>query len=169
MMIMKHSLFRFWPLLMLPISGMVMGSGAHNHFGTIASESRRLARTLPCQGHLSVVQGMPDFWGCMTGPAQTVKVSVNESEIHKGQTESIHMMWNDWTKDIGFGLHADQSLALKWTTAVVRIYAPNQVGAVVAAFKGKANQKFVTPDYLLTYTYEQGPGIGTHLVVITSK
>ena len=138
-------------------------------FGPFTTETARLEKAVACSnGKVSTDEGMPDLWGCIGGSAETVKLFVNESDAD-GQVENVKFMWNDWTKDIGYGLHADEALAEKWASAVAAIYAPEQAAEVVAAFKGKADKTISGDKFALAYTYHQGPAIGERMIVITSR
>lgn len=140
-----------------------------SHFGPFATETARLDKAVSCSnGKVSTDEGMPDLWGCIGGAAETVKLFVNESGTDE-QVQNVKFMWNDWTKDIGYGLHADEALAEKWASAVAATYAPEQAAEVMAAFKGKTDKAISNDKFALAYTYHQGPAIGERMIVITSR
>lgn len=138
-------------------------------FGTFAEETKRLESAVRCtNGKVSRDEGMPDLWGCIDGVAETVKLFVNESETD-GRVANVKFMWNDWTNDVGYGLHADKSLAEGWAKAVASTYAPQQVSEIMSAFKGKGNKTITNDKFSLAYTYDQGPSIGERMIVITAR
>ena len=58
------------------------------------------------------------------GTAETAKVWINESAYRPGVVSNIKVMWNDWIRDIGYGLHADEEEAAIMVGTFADIYAP---------------------------------------------
>lgn len=139
-------------------------------FASFDAEAAKLTTATGCRtGKTMRDAGFPALWGCIGGQAETVKLFINEAEGVPGKVGNFKLMWNDWTNDIGYGLHADKALADKWAKAVAELYAPGQESAVLNAFAGKQNKVITSDEFVLTYTYDQGPSIGERLIVVTQR
>lgn len=66
-------------------------------------------------------------------------------------------------------MHADKALATQWAEVIAEHYAPGQKKDMVRAFMGKRNAEFRGGTFELVYTYEQGPAIGEHLLVVKPR
>ncbi|GGD48000.1 hypothetical protein [Sinisalibacter lacisalsi] len=111
--------------------------------------------------------GMPDLWGCVFPGAEVLKLFVNEDG--KGGVKNVKIMWNDWTRDNGYGIHADRKIAMSWISALATRYAPHSVEAVVRAFKGTRDVTIDGDGYQLVFSYSKGPAIDERLLSITSE
>jgi len=139
-------------------------------FSPFAAEVQKVIKATSCRtGKTMRDPGLPALWGCISGSQETVKLFINEVDGEAGRVANVKLMWNDWTRDIGYGLHADKALATKWAEAIAQTYAPDQVSEVTAAFAAKRNRVITSEHYVLTYTYDQGPAIGERLIVITER
>jgi len=137
-------------------------------FGSFAAETRRLEDEIGCLSpNITDANNPPALWGCIGGFAETVKLFVNETD-GGGGVRNVKFMWNDWTIDGGYGLHADRDIAEAWLTAIATVYAPEQVADVLQIFRGKRNEVLTSDRFRLTYSYDQGPGIGERLLLIES-
>jgi hypothetical protein len=152
-----------------PSAGAPKNSLSPSNFLNFTEESDRLSRIIGCtDGKVVRDPGEPDLWGCIAGSAQTVKVSLYERDT-SGGVDDIQMEWDDWTADVGYGLHPDKELAYEWLTKVVGQYAPSQIDAAKSAFSDTNNVTFGDDKFRIAYTYRQGPSIGTRMIDITSK
>jgi hypothetical protein len=106
------------------------------------------------------------LYSCIGGNAETVKVFVNESG---GSVKNIKFMWNDWTKDLGDGIHADKILAESWLSKISSLYAEGLERQVKSIFFSDVSQKLETPNYVLEYRYTKGPAIDERLYIVTAK
>ena len=148
----------------------VQATHAGNGFQSFATKTDALTDLIKCpegSAKVSVTAGLPDLWGCILPGAEVVKIFVNERD--EDQVENIKLMWNDWTRDTGYGLHTDKAMAEAWLTAIATRYAPEQVDAVLSAFRGEEEAKIDSGAFLLTYRFDQGPAIAERLVTITEK
>lgn len=139
-------------------------------FQSFAAETAALAELIKCpDGHAKVTTtiGLPDLWGCILPGAEVLKLFVNERE--DGHVEDVKIMWNDWTRDTGHGLHADRAMAEAWVTAIATRYAPEQVERLLDAFRGEAEATVDEGALTLRYTFHQGPAIAERLITITRK
>lgn len=135
-------------------------------FGSFAAETRRLEGEIGCLSpKITDATNPPALWGCIGGYGETVKLFVNETD-GGGGVRNVKFIWNDWTRDAGYGLHADRELAEAWVTAIATVYAPNQLAEVLQVFRGKRNRTLISTGFKLTYTYDQGPSIGERMLVI---
>lgn len=139
-------------------------------FASFDAEASKLIAATGCQtGKTMRDAGFPALWGCIGGQAETVKLFINEAEGAPGKVGNFKFMWNDWTNDIGYGLHADKALADRWVKAVAEIYASGQEADILKAFASKQNKVITADEFVLTYTYDQGPSIGERLIVVTQR
>lgn len=106
------------------------------------------------------------LYSCIGGAGETIKVFVNEAN---GKVQNTKFMWNDWTKDLGYGIHADYGLAKSWLSKISPIYAQGYESQVEAMFFSELNQSLKTPNYLLEYRYTKGPSMDERLYIITSR
>lgn len=139
-------------------------------FQAFAAETAALAELIKCpEGSASVTTtpGMPDLWGCILPGAEVLKVFVNEGD--KDQVANVMVMWNDWTRDAGYGLHTDKAMAEAWVAAIATRYAPEQVDAVLTAFRSEADMTIDAGGFTLAYSYYQGPAIAERLIRIEEK
>lgn len=111
--------------------------------------------------------GLPDLWGCVFPGADVVKVFINEDG--NGGVENVKVMWNDWTRDTGYGVHTDKGMAEAWVTAIATRFAPEAVDRVLDAFRGNADASIAGDGHLLEYTYFKGPAIDERLITITAS
>jgi hypothetical protein len=111
--------------------------------------------------------GLPDLWSCVFPGADVVKVFINEDG--NGSVENVKVMWNDWTRDTGYGVHADKEMAEAWVTAIATRFAPEAVDRVLDAFRGNADASIAGDGHILVYTYSKGPAIDERLITITAS
>lgn len=83
------------------------------------------------------------------------------------QVANVKYLWNDWTRDIGYGIHTDSDMARAWPSAIATRHAPERVQDVVDAFGGSRDMVIKFSDYSLRYTHDKGPAIDERLFVIT--
>ena len=111
--------------------------------------------------------GMGRLYGCVGGNARTVKMFVNEDPNNPGKIANIKLMWNEWTKDNGYGLTADKDKAKVWARKAAHMFAPAQSDEIVNTFMGKQSKSIQDAgSYRLTYRHQKGPAIDKHLLVI---
>lgn len=111
-----------------------------------------------------------DGWGalfsCISGPAETSKFFINE-DLATGKVKSIKFLWNDWFKDVGYGLHADKAVAAKMLASVLTLYPIQQSAELRSAFSAKKNRNFKSESATFEYTFDRGPSIDERMIVIT--
>lgn len=161
-----HKIAVISTLSLVLASGMAMASG----FESFSAESSKSTKALNCinVGITPAEYGMGALYGCIQGKAQTVKWFINEVP-EKDSVENIKLMWNDWFKDIGYGIHADKQEAEKALMALIQLYAPGQASEVQQAFWDNTDQTIRSDEFILKYTYRRGPAIDERLIVVTSK
>lgn len=110
--------------------------------------------------------GMPGrLWSCVLGTAETAKLFVNEKP--GGGIQNIKAMWNDWTREGGFGLHADKAEFHRILLAVSRVYPSLELSEMVALAEGdRAATLRSGSGVTSTYTMTAGPKIDERLFVI---
>lgn len=108
------------------------------------------------------------LFSCIGGEAETVKYFINE-EYNTGKIKSIKLLWNEWTKDRGYGLWADSGVAKRWAGIVANRYAPELEDKLVQNFQATSNTVLRGEHYTIRYTYEAGPEIDEHMFVVTKN
>lgn len=133
-------------------------------------EADRATKELNCF-NAKITPASPGFgalYGCIAGPAETVKFFINEAE-DTGKVKNIKLMWNDWFVDIGYGKHADKNVAEAYVQAFSRLYAPKIEKKLTSIFFSNSDATMEVGDYRIAYTYSRGPKIDERLLVLTPK
>lgn len=128
-------------------------------------EAKRLAAAAGCHEG-SVAQPIGRFgrvYSCILGDGQTVKLFVNEA-AGTGRPADVVLIWNDWTKDAGFGLHADADLAFQSLAAIGTLYAPAYKPLLLDAFTDAVDRVVEAGDYRIEFTVHRGPEIMERVV-----
>lgn len=137
-------------------------------FDSFSNETKLIGDLIKCpSARISSDPGLPDLWSCILPGAEVVKVFVNSDE--SGGVANVKFMWNDWTRDTGYGIHTDEDIARAWLSAISTHYAPKQVEEVLEAFSSSSDITIVSERYILTYTYYKGPAIDERLFIITKS
>jgi hypothetical protein len=105
---------------------------------------------------------------CIAGKAETAKVFINKDES-TGKVLNLKIMWNDWFKDIGYGIHPDKAEAKGHIEVVSKSLSPSITAQMLKALEGKAPAAFSTDAWNVKYTYNRGPAIDERLFVFTPK
>jgi hypothetical protein len=108
------------------------------------------------------------LYGCIAGKAETAKVFVNEDK-KSGKVLNVKLMWNDWHKDLGYGIHADKAEATLFLKALSQQLSPELSAQLLESFNQKTPRSFSNASWKVAYTYERGPGIDERLFVYTPK
>ncbi|THV12369.1 hypothetical protein [Rhizobium rhizophilum] len=136
-------------------------------FSSFEAETEAVSNTIKCPlPKVTKISGMPDLWGCILPGAEVVKVFVNAAD--GGRVENVKIMWNDWTRDTGYGLHTDKAMAEAWVTALATRYVSTQVQEVLTAFRGTSTVTIKGEGVSLKYTYFKGPAIDERLITVTA-
>ncbi len=137
-------------------------------FSSFDAETKTVSDTIKCpRPKLTKTSGLPDLWGCIFPGAEVMKVFVNAAGSGRG-VENVKIMWNDWTRDTGYGVHTDKAIAEAWVTALTTRYAPTKVQEVLTAFRGTSTTTIKGDGVTLKYTYFKGPAIDERLITITA-
>lgn len=105
---------------------------------------------------------------CIAGKAETAKVFINKDE-KTGKVENLKIMWNDWFKDLGYGVHPDKNEATGFINLLSKRLTPALTAQMLKSFEGKAPATFSTDAWDVKYTYNRGPSIDERLFVFTPK
>lgn len=145
-------------------SAKVLPAGAIS----FAEEVKRVSEKLRCNrgSILPAAYGSGATYLCVSGEAETVKVSINE-ELSDGSMKNAVLTWNDWFKDAGDGLHADKAHALAMLDAFLKIYPSKDAEKIKKTFLGNKNRSFKLDKMDLEYTYHRGPAIDARMIVVT--
>lgn len=112
--------------------------------------------------------GLGALFGCIEGPAQTAKLFVNE-EPGTGRVANVKVMWNDWFRDVGYGMHPDRLEAERLLDAVLARYAEDQAQQISEAYFSGRDHESTSSHYRLRVTHTRGTGIEEHLLTITAQ
>ncbi|WP_186393433.1 MULTISPECIES: hypothetical protein [unclassified Pannonibacter] len=130
-------------------------------------ETNAIADLVKCPTpKVTKTQGLPDLWECILPKAEVLKIFVNATDDNSS-VSNVKIMWNDWTRDIGYGVHTDREQAEAWVTALATRYAPESVQEVLNAFRGNRNTNIQGKGAQLKYTYFKGPAIDERLITVT--
>ena len=148
-------------------SGM---SAAAQGFGSFLSESNNATKALGCRNPkvMPASFGFGALYGCIQGRAETVKWFIN-GVPNSHHVENVKLMWNDWSKDRGYGDHADKDKAGKALAVLIKMYAPEKGQELEEAFWGNEDKTIQTEDYVLKYTFFRGPAIDERLIAVTAQ
>lgn len=112
--------------------------------------------------------GFSALYSCIEGQKETAKLFVSGAKNSDG-IKNVKVMWNDWFKDIGEGLHPDRTEAERLLTVVANRYAPNELEKIKAAFFGKQALQIAVGDFLIEVKHDKGPAIEEHLLVVNFR
>jgi hypothetical protein len=145
-------------------------STAGQGFGSFLSESDNATKALGCHdpGVTAASGSFGALYGCIQGRAETVKWFIN-GVPNTHHIENVKLMWNDWSKDRGYGVHADMDQAGKALASLIKMYAPEKGQELEEAFWGNEDKTIQTIDFVLKYTFFRGPAIDERLIVVTAK
>lgn len=139
-------------------------------FDTFSTESLKAEKELNCEdtGTTPASYGMGALYGCIQGEAQTVKWFINEIP-NTNRVENVKLMWNDWFKDRGHGVHTDINEAKYALWVLIDMYAPDKREELENVFWGEQDKTIRVANYILKYTYSRGPAIDERLIVVTER
>lgn len=142
---------------------------AASAFQTFDIEVSRATSFLSCAvPRLSPPQdGTGALYGCIQGQAETAKFWINEDGSTPGRVQNVKVMWNDWTKDLGDGLHADALEAEQQVRVAVKSFAPELEEEIVGAFFDRSPKTWQSGKFLIEYKLTPGPAIDEHLLKIS--
>lgn len=131
-------------------------------------EVKALAKDAGCSGmkRTAASGGFGPLAGCIEGGAETAKLFVNGASGSK-EVENVKVMWNDWFKDTGYGLHPDRAEAERLLEAVVNRYVPARLDEVKRAFFGQRTLKDDHEGFGIAVTHDKGPAIEEHLLTLS--
>lgn len=139
-------------------------------FQSFQEEANRATKELSCQRPKisPASSGLGALYGCITGPAETVKFFINEVE-GTGSVKNVKLMWNDWFIDVGYGKHADKKQAEAFVKSFAKLYAPKMEKELLSTFFANTNKTLKAGSYQIAYTFSHGPKIDERLLVVTPQ
>jgi hypothetical protein len=139
-------------------------------FLSFDDEVKRASTSFKCVGGKITPEDayLGALYGCIVGKAETVKLFINGVRGTK-RVLNVKMMWNDWYKDVGYGIHADKNEARRFVIALADTYAPPLKEQLVSTFFGNQQRVLKYKDLRFEYRLTRGPAIDEHLVVVTEK
>jgi hypothetical protein len=147
-------------------------SHATDKLRSFKQEADRITSALKCTdpktSPANPEMGLNPLYSCIEGRAQTVKLFINGKK-GSDKVGNVKLMWNDWFKDLGSGIHADKSVAQRFVKTFSKLYAPEKESQIIEAFFGNANKSFETTNFKITYTFDRGPAINERMLVLTPK
>lgn len=142
-----------------------------NFFASFTIERTKVSEYVACpKGRINQASGnMGAMYSCIGGKAETVKFFVNEMPNSSGRVKNVKLLWNDYTKNVGEGIHADAVIAKQWAGHLADMYAPTHKAQVMKAFLGNKNAVVESATHVLTYSYSKGPAADERMFVVTKK
>jgi hypothetical protein len=143
-------------------------------FGSFRSEAETAKKELQCPNSVdsditpALYEGAGSLYGCIQGKMETVKWFINESP-KPNEVKNVKFLWNDWFKDMGFGIHSDKEEAQKALKVLIKLYAPEKSKEVYGAFFGNTSKTITSAKFVLEYTYDRGPAIDERMIIVTEK
>jgi hypothetical protein len=160
---------------LIPFSAVIGAQVAElqpeNSFVSFATERTKVSSYLACTKPrmLQASGSLGALYSCVGGKAETVKFFINEMPNSGGRVNNVKFLWNDYTKNVGEGIHADSVIAKQWAGHLARMYAPTYEEQVLKVFLGNKNSVVQSATHVLTYTYSKGPTADERMFVITKK
>lgn len=139
-------------------------------FQSFRHEYRKVTKSINCQNP-KIIKGSSfsgELYSCIGGASETVKFFINEKK-GTNKVRNVKLMWNDWTKNLGEGMHADEELASKWVSVVAKLYAPDKSDELISTFFSSQEKVIKSGKYSIEYNYHKGPAIDERLFIITAK
>lgn len=142
-----------------------------NSFVSFTTERTKVSSYLSCpKARINQASGdLGALYSCIGGKAETVKFFVNEMPNSGGRVKNVKFLWNDYTKNVGDGIHADAAVAKQWAGRLADMYAPTQKVRVMNIFLDNKNAVVESATHVLTYTYSKGPTADERMFVVTKK
>ena len=142
-----------------------------NSFVSFINERTKISSYLACaKPRINQASGdLGALYTCVGGKAETVKFFVNEMPNSGGRVKNVKFLWNDYTKNVGQGTHADAAIAKQWAEYLADLYAPTRKAQVIRIFLGNKNAVVESATHVLTYTYSKGPAADERMFVVTKK
>ena len=163
---------RLSPSLFVVLGIASVASGSELQLRSFSAEVARAKSAFHCTE--SVVSpalkadGLGAMYRCIGGKAQTVKLFINE-HVSTGNVESIKLIWNDWTRDTGYGTHSDKKEAQSFVTAFAKLYTGNRDKELNTIFFNNNNKTIPSQKSEIRYTYQHGAQIDERMLVLVPK
>lgn len=139
-------------------------------FLSFRNEAERATNSLSCPTP-KITPGDSDFgalYGCIVGVGETVKFFINEQR-GTDKIRNVKFMWNDWYKDIGYGLHVDREKAKEFVEALGELYSPKIKYNLVDIFFENDSKILESDSFRFEYRFTRGPAIEERLIIVTEK
>jgi hypothetical protein len=140
-------------------------------FVSFTTERTKVSSYLACtKSRMNQASGdLGALYSCIGGKAETVKIFISEMSNSGGRVKNVKFLWNDYTKDVGEGIHADAAIAKQWAGYLADMYAPNHKTHVLKVFLGNKSTVVESATHVLTYSYSKGPVANERMFVVTKK
>ncbi len=86
-----------------------------------------------------------------------------------GEVANVKIMWSDWHKDVGYGLHADNAEAHRVAGIITDLYGFNIKDQLMAALFANKNIVLKAGPFRFVYTYKPGPKINERLLAVVRR
>lgn len=163
-----------WGLTVLIASGSLMlpaTSAGAGEFKSFSEESQRVSQAIGCpKPKVTPADSFSGaLYGCIMGKAETAKFWINEEPGKPGVVQNIKVMWNDWFKDLGYGIHADRKQAEAMVNAMADLYVPKLKNELLKAFAGSTGKRWTSELYEVEFRYTRGPAIDERLLILKAR
>jgi hypothetical protein len=142
-----------------------------NSFVSFTIERTKISAYIACpKARINQASGnLGSLYSCIGGKAETVKFFANEMPNSGGRVKNVKLLWNDFTKNVGEGTHADAAIAKQWAGHLADMYAPTHKTQVMKVFLGNKNAVVESATHVLTYSYSKGSAADERMFVVTKK
>ena len=157
---------QFSIFLLLIVPNLLFAQG----FQKYSEEVFRIKSTLDCseEQDIPAIKDFGALYICTLGKAKTARWFISE----KPKTENVQnigLMWVDWKIDNGYGTRADWKVVEKALEYLIGLYVPSRGKELRKAFWDSNNEDFSTSDYMIYYTFREGPQKDERIVIIEEK
>lgn len=133
-------------------------------FLSFSDECAKISCQTTCRN--SKVISAAQMYYCAQGKTETVNWYINGIK-GTDRVQNIKLMWNDWYKDFGYGIHAEKKEAFESLEILINLYASDKSKEIKDAFCGNKNITIKTKAFMIKYTFDRGAGIDERLITIT--
>ena len=107
-----------------------------------------------------------DLFVCKVGDEVTLYVNQN---LGNNTVKSIKLIWNDYTRDVGYGVHAGAAAAKNAATKLGDMYGLTEPGQLAVLLSSADSGELKSETHAFSYTYRQGPSIDERMLMITQQ
>lgn len=128
----------------------------------------KVSTLLTCKKTQETAGELIKKYTCIGGDAHTIKVTV-EGHKDNNQLKQIALVWQEYIKDTGKGLHADKITATMMLNNLIGHYHVEDDKALKDCFLGQSEVYLYNQQFNFVCHYQQGETSNNHKIIITPK